>query len=314
MHQTGRLLAFTISAAALLGACGDVGGVRFQLKNQTVSPFFLSTSWVFIGDAQGNPLQIIAPDCSQRCGQTPLLCSPPAAVVATTGTKVDAGDTHEFRWNGHFFRSNGTGTCVEEVSAPAGHYSATLCWDYNEQGQGVAKQVCAIESFELGTVTEVVHQVIATPPTPVVITLRNISSNSMWTSQGFGSPNWLQLLGPDGQPVDAFGGCTCICNTLCALCGRTAAAPIPSVQELLPGQELRFDFNGLDVDFLPAPNNGTCALPSLAQSGQYTAHFCWGRGHGPEANGSIGEALTDVVCEDKHFELGVDQMVAGEAH
>jgi hypothetical protein len=298
-------------ALPLLAACGDHPAVLFQLNNKTVGPVFLSpgglqSGWVSIGDAQGAPLLMVAPGCAAN--ETPQPGLPIVAPEPPGPQRLEPGSTAELRWDGLVYRSVASTGCYEQVPAPAGRYNATICWNY-EDTHGGFEEVCTIESFELATTPELVHNVIATPAAPTSLTLQNVSAASVWiNSSGFdvSNPSWLSLRDPAGRPVTQAGGCTCICNRTCALCARSAVAPRPSAEELPAGQARVSSWNGILLATVTTPSGNTCALPVLAPPGSYQAHFCWGLGHTGDVTGIGADSLADVRCEDKGFELGVN--------
>lgn len=303
---------WTVSALALplLAACGDHPAVRFQLNNKTVGPIFLSpgglqNGWVSIGDAQGAPLLLVASGCAANEAPQPGL--PIIAPEPPGPQRLEPGSSAELRWDGLIYRAVANTGCYEQVPAPAGRYNATICWHYQNTSSD-SEEVCTIESFELASTPELVHNVIATPPAPTALTLQNSSAVSVWTnSYSFDerNPSWLSLRDPAGQPVTQAGGCSCICNRACALCARSAAAPEPRAEELPPGQTRGSSWNGILLTTVTTPSGNTCALPVLAPSGTYQARFCWGVGH-TGVTGVGPDALADVRCEDKGFELGVN--------
>lgn len=295
-------------APLLLAACGDHPAVRFQLNNKSVGPIFLrpgglQDGWVSIGDANGTPLVLSARGCAS---EAPL---PGAEFVARVpeSQRLQPGSSAELSWDGLLYRER-SGGCPELVPAPAGRYNATICWDYQDGISGVSEEVCTMESFELSADLELVHDVIATPPAPTALSLLNGSASSVWVNSfdfDANNPVWVSVRDPSGQPVVQPGACTCICNRACTLCARAAVAPQPRAEELLPGQSRLSSFNGILLSTVKTPSGSTCALPVLAPAGTYQAHFCWGLGHTGEPTGFGADALADVRCEDKGFELGV---------
>lgn len=307
--MSNRRIALAL-APLLLAACGDHPAVVLQLNNKTVGPIFLSPGglqygWASIADAQGVPLLLSASSCASDAPQQGFEIVAPAPAGPQ---RLDPGSSAELRWDGLIYRARAGSSCYDQVPAPAGRYNVTICWDYQDTNTGGSEQVCALESFELSSTRELVHNVIATPPAPTALSLLNDSASSVWISSfGFdaSNPSWVSLRDPAGQPVVQPGACSCICNRACALCARAAVAPQPRAEELLPGQSRLSSFNGIILSMVTTPGGGSCALPVLAPAGTYQARFCWGLGHTGEAAGAGADFLSDVRCEDKGFELGV---------